>query len=69
MDQNQYYLASDNDLLLDIFKSELNFLKSSWQHMLGRPVVVVTIRSIHLGIVTLLCVCAVHFVFICVAFT
>lgn len=51
MDRNQYYLASDNNLLLDIFKSEINFLKSSWQHMLGRPVVVVIIRNFNLGIV------------------
>ena len=49
MDRNQYYIASDNNLLLDILKSEINFLKSSWQHMLGRPVVVVAIRDFHLG--------------------
>lgn len=53
MDRSQYYIASDNNLLLDIFKSEINFLKSSWHHMLGRPMVVFPIRTFHLGIVLL----------------
>lgn len=49
-DLQRFYIASDNDLMIDIFKSELNFLKSSWQNMLGRPLVVMALRSIHLGI-------------------
>lgn len=53
MDRSQYYIASDNNLLLDIFKSEINFLKSSWHHMLGRPMIVFVIRTFHLGIVLL----------------
>lgn len=48
-DQTRYYIASDNELMIDIFKSEINFLKSSWQNMLGRPLVIMTINSIYLG--------------------
>ena len=35
--------------MIDTFKNELYFLKSSWQNMLGRPVVVVVIRQLQLG--------------------
>lgn len=48
-DQTRYYIASDNELMIDIFKSEINFLKSSWQNMLGRPLVIMTINSVYLG--------------------
>ncbi|KAJ8870752.1 hypothetical protein PR048_027051 [Dryococelus australis] len=48
-DLNRFYVASDYELMIDIFKSELNFLKSSWQNMLGRPLVVMTMKNIHLG--------------------
>lgn len=44
------YIASDYELMIDICKSEINFLKSSWQHMLGRPVVTIALRALHLGI-------------------
>ncbi|XP_059490369.1 probable phosphorylase b kinase regulatory subunit alpha [Neocloeon triangulifer] len=47
-DLQKFYIASDNDLMIDIFKSELNFLKSSWQNMLGRPLVVMGLRNMHL---------------------
>ncbi|XP_033606191.1 probable phosphorylase b kinase regulatory subunit alpha isoform X4 [Cryptotermes secundus] len=48
-DLTRFYIASDYELMIDIFKSELNFLKSSWQNMLGRPLVVMAMKSIHLG--------------------
>ncbi|XP_054267572.1 probable phosphorylase b kinase regulatory subunit alpha isoform X2 [Macrosteles quadrilineatus] len=47
-DQTRYYIASDNELMIDIFKSEINFLKSSWQNMLGRPLVIMTLNSAYL---------------------
>lgn len=43
------YIASDYELMIDICKSEINFLKSSWQNMLGRPLVTVACRRLHLG--------------------
>ena len=43
------YIASDYELMIDICKSDINFLKSSWQNMLGRPLVVMAIRRVHLG--------------------
>ena len=49
MDQQRFYIASDYELMIDNFKNELNFLKSSWQNVLGRPLVVFTFRHIHLG--------------------
>ncbi|CAG7717610.1 unnamed protein product [Allacma fusca] len=48
MDQQRFYIASDYELMIDNFKNELNFLKSSWQNVLGRPLVVFTFRQIHL---------------------
>lgn len=47
-DMSRNYIASDYELMIDIFKSELNFLKSSWQNMLGRPLVTIPVRSLHL---------------------
>ncbi|XP_046671928.1 LOW QUALITY PROTEIN: probable phosphorylase b kinase regulatory subunit alpha [Homalodisca vitripennis] len=47
-DKTRYYIASDNELLIDMFKSEINFLKSSWQNMLGRPLVIMTINNTYL---------------------
>lgn len=44
------YIATDYELMIDICKSEINFLKSSWQNMLGRPLVTIACRDIHLGI-------------------
>nr|XP_023025645.1 probable phosphorylase b kinase regulatory subunit alpha [Leptinotarsa decemlineata] len=38
-DMSQNYTATDYELMIDICKGELNFLKSSWQNMLGRPLV------------------------------
>lgn len=48
-DLTHFYIASDHELMIDIFKSEINFLKSSWQNMLGRPLVILNLKSIHLG--------------------
>ncbi|PSN48873.1 putative phosphorylase b kinase regulatory subunit alpha [Blattella germanica] len=48
-DLTRFYIASDYELMIDIFKSELNFLKSSWQNMLGRPLVVMAMKNIHLA--------------------
>ncbi|GAB6025908.1 hypothetical protein CHUAL_011880 [Chamberlinius hualienensis] len=39
-DQHRFYVASDTELVIDIFKSDVAFLKSSWL-MLGRPLVVI----------------------------
>ncbi|KAJ1521683.1 hypothetical protein ONE63_003326 [Megalurothrips usitatus] len=47
-DLTRFYIVSDNELMIDILKSEIYFLKSSWQNMLGRPLVVIAIKSMHL---------------------
>ncbi|XP_018569604.1 probable phosphorylase b kinase regulatory subunit alpha isoform X1 [Anoplophora glabripennis] len=47
-DMSHNYIASDYELMIDICKSEINFLKSSWQNMLGRPLVTITCRTLHL---------------------
>lgn len=47
-DQDHFYVAVDYELMIDTFKNELYFLKSSWQNMLGRPVVVVVVRQLQL---------------------
>lgn len=51
-DMTRFYIASDYELMIDIFKGEINFLKSSWQNMLGRPLVVMPVKQVHLGIVS-----------------
>lgn len=35
--------------MIDLFKNEINFLKSSWQNLLGRPTVVIVIKKLHYG--------------------
>lgn len=52
-DMSRHYMASDYELMIDICKSEINFLKSSWQNMLGRPLVTIACRSVHLGILSI----------------
>ncbi|XP_045480268.1 probable phosphorylase b kinase regulatory subunit alpha isoform X3 [Harmonia axyridis] len=47
-DMSKYYIASDYELMIDMCKSEINFLKSSWQNMLGRPLVTIVCRRIQL---------------------
>lgn len=54
-DLSHNYIASDYELMIDICKSEINFLKSSWQNMLGRPLVTILCRSFQLGIYNFVC--------------
>ncbi|XP_055710189.1 probable phosphorylase b kinase regulatory subunit alpha isoform X2 [Phlebotomus papatasi] len=44
-DLTRFYIASDNELMIDILKGEINFLKSAWQNLLGRPLVTLTLKS------------------------
>lgn len=44
VDQHRFYLASDTDLLVDTFKTEVAYLKTAW-HMLGRPTVVLPLSQ------------------------
>lgn len=46
----RFYIASDYELMVDTLKAEINFLKSSWQNLLGRPLVVLTLNQTYLGI-------------------
>ncbi|KAH6944332.1 hypothetical protein HPB50_002705 [Hyalomma asiaticum] len=43
-DQHRFYLASDTDLLIDTFKTEIAYLKSAWR-MLGRPTVILPVSQ------------------------
>ncbi|XP_037270007.1 putative phosphorylase b kinase regulatory subunit alpha [Rhipicephalus microplus] len=43
-DQHRFYLASDTDLLIDTFKTEVAYLKSAWR-MLGRPTVILPVSQ------------------------
>ncbi|XP_067642162.1 probable phosphorylase b kinase regulatory subunit alpha isoform X7 [Eurosta solidaginis] len=47
VDLSRFYIASDNELMIDILKGEINFLKSAWD-LLGRPLVTLVVRKIHL---------------------
>ncbi|XP_041973414.1 probable phosphorylase b kinase regulatory subunit alpha isoform X1 [Aricia agestis] len=47
-DMKRFYIASDYELMIDMLKSEINFLKSSWQNLLGRPLVVLTLNQMYL---------------------
>ena len=49
VDRQRFFIASDLDLLLDIFKTELNFLQSQWRNMLGRPIVTLELNKSFLG--------------------
>ena len=42
-------MCQDTELLGDILRTELNYLQSSWKGQLGRPTVVVTVKSQLLG--------------------
>ncbi|XP_070553673.1 phosphorylase b kinase regulatory subunit alpha, liver isoform-like isoform X3 [Ptychodera flava] len=42
LDQHQFYLALDNDLLVDMFKTDLAYLRYNWNE-LGRPTLTMTI--------------------------
>lgn len=50
----RFYIASDYELMVDTLKTEINFLKSSWQNLLGRPLVVLSLSEMHLGIIVIL---------------
>lgn len=45
---NRFYIASDNELMIDLLKGEINFLKSAWQNLLGRPLLTLTLKNVHL---------------------
>ncbi|XP_065366232.1 probable phosphorylase b kinase regulatory subunit alpha isoform X7 [Calliphora vicina] len=47
VDLSRFYIASDNELMIDILKGEINFLKSAWD-LLGRPLVTLVLKKIHL---------------------
>ncbi|KAG7305238.1 hypothetical protein JYU34_009277 [Plutella xylostella] len=47
-DMKRFYIASDYELMVDTLKAEINFLKSSWQNLLGRPLVVLTLNQMYL---------------------
>ncbi|KAL9883552.1 putative phosphorylase b kinase regulatory subunit alpha isoform 3-T3 [Glossina fuscipes fuscipes] len=46
-DLSRFYIASDNELMIDILKGEINFLKSAWD-LLGRPLVTLVLRKTNL---------------------
>ena len=48
-DLTRFYIASDNELMIDILKGEINFLKTAWQNLLGRPLVTLVLKNIQLG--------------------
>ncbi|XP_055383024.1 probable phosphorylase b kinase regulatory subunit alpha isoform X3 [Condylostylus longicornis] len=48
VDLTRFYIASDSELLIDILKGEINFLKSAWQNLLGRPLVTLVLKNFHL---------------------
>ncbi|CAH0717291.1 unnamed protein product, partial [Brenthis ino] len=47
-DMKRFYIASDNELMVDILKAEIAFLKCSWQNLLGRPLIVLTLNKMNL---------------------
>ncbi|XP_064075567.1 probable phosphorylase b kinase regulatory subunit alpha isoform X2 [Vanessa tameamea] len=47
-DMQRFFIASDYELMVDMLKAEIAFLKSSWQNLLGRPLVVLTLNDMNL---------------------
>ncbi|XP_069355344.1 probable phosphorylase b kinase regulatory subunit alpha isoform X5 [Maniola hyperantus] len=47
-DMKRFYIASDYELMIDMLKAEIYFLKSSWQNLLGRPLIVLTLNQMYL---------------------
>lgn len=47
-DVNRFYIASDNELMIDLLKGEINFLKSAWQNLLGRPLLTMVLKNVNL---------------------
>lgn len=35
--------------MIDLLKGEINFLKSAWQNLLGRPLLTLVLKTVHLG--------------------
>lgn len=35
--------------MIDILKGEINFLKSAWQNLLGRPLITLVMKNLYLG--------------------
>ena len=48
MDQEQYYLWLDNNLLVDLFRNAIAYLRSNWKK-LGRPTITLPIMKLMLG--------------------
>jgi hypothetical protein len=48
VDQQKFYLPLDTSLLLDMIKTDIQYLGSSWK-MMGRPLMVLPIRKALLG--------------------
>ena len=48
MDQHQFYLALDNDLLSDISKTDVAYLRYNWRE-LGRPIITIIITQSMMG--------------------
>ena len=48
VDQTHFYLPLDVMLIIDMFKSEIQYLGQNWR-ALGRPTIVFPIKSTHLG--------------------
>lgn len=66
VDLSRFYIASDNELMIDILKGEINFLKSAWQNLLGRPLVTLVLKNIHLGRSHFVCIrCGLVFCVFC----
>ena len=49
VDQGHFYLPLDVALLVDMIKTDIQFVGSNWR-ILGRPLVVFPIRSTMLGV-------------------
>ncbi|XP_033631487.1 probable phosphorylase b kinase regulatory subunit alpha isoform X1 [Asterias rubens] len=49
MDQHQFYLALDNDLLSDISKTDVAYLRYNWRE-LGRPIITIIITQSMMGL-------------------
>ncbi|XP_055604017.1 probable phosphorylase b kinase regulatory subunit alpha isoform X1 [Uranotaenia lowii] len=47
-DVSRFYIASDNDLMIDVLKGEINYLKSAWVGLLGRPLLTLVLKNVHL---------------------
>jgi len=56
VDQQQFYLPLDTSLLLDMFKTDAQYLAGNWG-MLGRPLIVFPIKTAFLGLSVHLSVC------------